>query len=36
MGNEDSWDGDIELEGDGALDIYEDLCVIAYFQQLRF
>jgi hypothetical protein len=30
MGNEDSWGVDIELEGDGALNMYEDLHVIAY------
>ncbi len=35
MGNEDSWDLDIELEGDGALNIYEDLHVIAYLQTIE-
>jgi hypothetical protein len=30
MNNEDSPDVDIELKGDGVMDIYEDLYVIAY------
>jgi hypothetical protein len=32
MGNEDSHDLEIELEGDGVLDIYENALVIAYLQ----
>ncbi len=32
MGNKDSHDLEIELEGDGVLDIYENALVIAYLQ----
>jgi hypothetical protein len=32
MGNKDSCDTNIELKGDGALDIHEDALVISYFQ----